>query len=50
MIYTKLLNFGDKNVYKILDGRLENTRPLRKPKHGWENNNKVDNKDERIRA
>ena len=41
---------GDKNVYNILVGRLQKTRPLRKLKHRWENNIKVGNKHVRIRA
>jgi hypothetical protein len=34
---------GEKrNAYGILVGKLEGKRPLRRPRHRWENNNKMD--------
>jgi len=31
-----------KGVYRILVGKPEGKRPLGRPRHGWEDNNKVD--------
>jgi hypothetical protein len=31
-----------RGVYRILVGKTEGQRPLRRPRHSWENNNKMD--------
>jgi hypothetical protein len=34
-----------KNVYKILVGKPEGNRPLRRPRHRWEDNTEIDLKE-----
>jgi len=37
---------GEKRgVYRVLMGKPEGKRPLGRPKHGWEDNNKMDNQE-----
>jgi hypothetical protein len=31
-----------RNSHKILVGKLEGNRPLRRPRHRWEDNNRID--------
>jgi hypothetical protein len=33
---------GMRNAYKILVGKLEGRRPLRRPRHSWEDGIKMD--------
>jgi hypothetical protein len=37
-----------RDVYKILIGKPEGKRPLRRPRHKWENNNKMDPSERRL--
>jgi hypothetical protein len=37
--------YEEMNAYKILVGKSEGKRPLGKPRHGWEDNIKMDVKD-----
>jgi hypothetical protein len=33
------------NLYKIVARKLERKRPVRRPRHGWEDNLKTDHKE-----
>jgi len=41
-----IARMGEKRgVYRVLMGKPEGKRPLGRPKHGWEDNNKMDNQE-----